>query len=296
MTNLAVNRRARSTYPFTFNRFDGALGAEIIGLDLSRPLDDETFAAVRHAFLASDGVAVFRDQRITPQQHIDFSRRFGPLMIHVLAQYLLPGHPEILKVSNVIENGKPVGLGDAGRYWHSDLSYVAQPSLGSMLHAQELPEEGGDTLFVNMYAAYEALPTDIKQRLEGLQAAHSYEHSYDKFKGSAFRPPLTAEQKAQVKEVVHPVVRTHPETGRKALFVNEGFTSRIVGWDTGPSDALLAQLFKHSTEERFTYRHHWSDHDLVFWDNRCTQHMALGCPPHLRRHMHRTTIQGDTPY
>jgi len=281
--------------PFRYRRFDAPMGAEITGLDLARPLDDAAFAAVRRAFLDSEGVLVFRDQQMTPEQHIGFSRRFGPLMIHVLRQFLLPGHPEILLVSNVIENGKPIGLGDAGRYWHSDLSYAAEPSLGSLLHAQQIPAEGGDTSFANMYAAYEALPVDIKRQIEGTRALHSYRKSYERMAGSTWRPPLTEAQKEEVQAVLHPVVRTHPETGRKALFVNEGFTVRIQDMPDGESDALLDFLFAHSTESRFRYRHVWHDHDLVFWDNRCAIHLAHGCPPELRRHMHRTTVQGDVP-
>jgi len=281
---------------FQFHRFDAALGGEIVDLDLSRPLDDRTFAAVHRAFLESEGLLVFRAQHITPEQHVAFSRCFGPLMIHVLRQYLLPGHPEIFRISNVVENGEPIGLGDAGHIWHSDLSYTPEPSLGSLLHALELPLEGGDTSFANMSAAYDALPAEIKQRVEGKRAVHSYSHSYDRFSGSKWRPPLTQEQKNTVPEVVHPVVRIHPETGRKALFVNESFTSRILDLPEAESRELLEFLFVHSTEPRFVYRHRWQDHDLVFWDNRCTIHLAHGCPPHLRRHLHRTTVKGDAPY
>jgi taurine dioxygenase len=282
--------------PFQFRRLGAALGAEILDLDLSRPINDGTFAAVRRAFLESNGLLAFRDQHITPEQHIAFSQRFGPLMIHVLDKFLLPGHPEILRVSNVIENGEPIGLGDAGRIWHSDLSYTAEPSLGSLLHALEIPAEGGDTSFANMSAAYDALPAEIKQRLDGKSAVHSYSHSYAKFSGSKWRPKLTPEQRNQVAEVVHPVVRTHPETGRKALFVNEGFTSRIAGLPEAESRELLEFLFAHSTQPQLVYRHRWQDHDLLFWDNRCTIHLAHGCPPELRRHMHRTTVKGDAPY
>jgi taurine dioxygenase len=281
---------------FRFHRLDLALGAEIVDFDLSQPLDDETLAAVRRAFLESDGLLVFRAQYITPEQHVAFSRRFGPLMIHVLRQYLLPGHPEILRISNVVENGEPIGLGDAGLIWHSDLSYTPEPSLGSLLHALELPTEGGDTSFANLSAAYDALPAEIKQRVEGKRAVHSYRHSYDRFSGSKWRPPLTQNQKDEVREVVHPVVRTHPETGRKALFVNEGFTSRILDLPEAESRELLEFLLVHSTKPRFVYRHRWQDHDLVFWDNRCTIHLAHGCPPQLRRHMHRTTVKGNAPY
>jgi taurine dioxygenase len=281
---------------FQVHRLDMPLGAEIVDLDLSRPLDDETFAAVRRAFLESKGLLVFRAQYITPEEHISFSRRFGPLMIHVLRQYLLPGHPEILRISNVVENGEPIGLGDAGRVWHSDLSYTSEPSLGSLLHALDLPMKGGDTSFANMSAAYGALPADIRERVKGKRAVHSYSHSYDRFSGSKWRPPLTQNQKDEVREVVHPVVRTHPETSRKALFVNEGFTSRILDLPEAESRELLELLFVHSTKPGFVYRHRWQDHDLVFWDNRCTIHLAHGCPPQLRRHMHRTTIKGDAPY
>ena len=284
-----------TTLPFRYRRFAAPLGAEIVGLDLARPLDDDGFAAVRRAFLDSEGVLVLRGQTITPEQHIAFSRRFGPLMIHVLRQFLLAGHPEILLVSNVIENGRPIGLGDAGRYWHSDLSYAAEPSLGSLLLARELPAEGGDTSFANLYAAYDALPAAMKQRIDGLQAVHSYRKSYDQLQGSSWRPPLTAAQKEEVQEVTHPVVRTHPETGRKALFVNEGFTARVLDLPEDESDALLKFLFTHSTEPRFIYRHRWQEHDLVFWDNRCAIHLAHGCPPALRRHLHRTTVKGDVP-
>jgi taurine dioxygenase len=290
MTTLATTKD-----DFRYRRFAAPLGAEIVGLDLARPLDDEAFAAVRRAFLDSEGVLVLRDQKITPEQHIAFSRRFGPLMIHVLRQFLLDGHPEILLVSNVIENGKPIGLGDAGRYWHSDLSYAAEPSLGSLLHAREIPPEGGDTSFANLYAAYDALPADIKRRIDGKRAVHSYRKSYDRLEGSSWRPPLTASQKEEVQEVTHPVVRTHPGTGRKALFVNEGFTSHIIDLPEAESDELLRILFAHSTEPRFIYRHRWQEHDLVFWDNRCAIHLAHGCPPELRRHMHRTTVKGDLP-
>jgi taurine dioxygenase len=286
---------ATMTANVRYRRFAAPLGAELVGLDLGRPLDDDAFAAVRQAFLDSEGVLVLRDQLITPEQHIAFSRRFGPLMIHVLRQFLLDGHPEILLVSNVVENGKPIGLGDAGRYWHSDLSYAAEPSLGSLLHARELPAEGGDTSFANLYAAYEALSPEIKRRIDGKRAVHSYRKSYDRLEGSSWRPPLTASQKEEVQEVTHPVVRTHPETRRKALFVNEGFTARILDMPEAESDELLQHLFAHSTEPRFIYRHRWQAHDLVFWDNRCAIHLAHGCAPELRRHMHRTTVKGDAP-
>jgi taurine dioxygenase len=281
---------------FDVRPFEGKVGAEIVGLDLSKPLNDADFARVHQAHLDYH-VVVFRNQQITPQQQIDFSRRFGILQIHVLKQFLLANHPEILIVSNIVENGQPVGLGDAGKYWHSDLSYKELPSLGSMLHAQELPSEGGDTLFANLHLAWDTLPQALRDAVEGRSAVHSYTARYSEGKNAAnWRPTLTAEQLAQVAEVTHPVVRTHPETGRKALFVSEGFTTRIVGLPDDESRALLDQLYAHSVRLEHVYRHQWQPHDLVFWDNRSLIHLAAGCPPELRRKLLRTTIQGDAPF
>lgn len=282
--------------PFEIRPLAGHVGAEIIGLDLRLPLDDQDFASIHRAHL-DHHVVVFRDQRITPQQQIDFSRRFGVLQIHVLKQFLLAGHPEILIVSNIVENGQPVGLGDAGKYWHSDLSYKELPSLGSMLHAQELPSEGGDTLFADMHRAWDTLPSALREAVEGKQAVHSYTARYSEGKNAAnWRPTLTAEQLAQVVTVTHPVVRTHPENGRKALFVSEGFTTHIVGIPEDESRDLLQQLYAHSVRAENVYRHSWQAHDVVFWDNRSLIHLAAGCPDHLRRKLYRTTIQGDAPF
>ncbi|WP_063914373.1 TauD/TfdA family dioxygenase [Pseudomonas sp. p21] len=281
---------------FEIRPFSGAVGAEIIGLDLARPVNAEDFTRIHRAHL-DHHVLVFRDQRISPDQQIAFSRRFGPLQIHVLKQFLLAGHPEILIVSNIIENGQNIGLGDAGKFWHSDLSYKELPSLGSMLHAQELPSEGGDTLFADMHKAWDAVPASLRNVVEGRSAAHSYTARYaeTKFEGN-WRPSLTAEQLAQVQEVIHPVVRTHPENGRKALFVSEGFTTRIVGLPDDESRDVLQQLYALSVLEQNIYRHQWQPHDLVFWDNRSLIHLATGCPAHLRRKLYRTTIQGDAPF
>ncbi|WP_367313470.1 TauD/TfdA dioxygenase family protein [Burkholderia gladioli] len=275
--------------------FDGALGAEIVGLDLSRPIGEDDFARIHRAHL-DHHVVVFRDQRITPDEHVAFSARFGPLQRHVLAQFALPGHPEVLIVSNILENGQPIGLGDAGHFWHSDLSYKEKPSLGSLLHAQELPAEGGDTLFANMHLAWDALPEALKREVEGRRAEHTYLARYAELQArSPWRPNLTPEQIAQVKAVDHPIVRTHPETGRRALFVSEHFTTRIVGLPEDESRALLDELFAHSVRDEFVYRHQWREYDLVFWDNRSLMHLAAGTPDHLRRKLYRTTIEGDAP-
>ncbi|KFE46542.1 TauD/TfdA dioxygenase family protein [Pseudomonas syringae] len=295
-SSLASSPVQAAPQAFEVRPFAEKVGAEIVGLDLSRPLNDADFARVHQAHL-DHHVVVFRDQQITPQQQIDFSRRFGVLQIHVLKQFLLANHPEILIVSNIVEDGQPIGLGDAGKYWHSDLSYKELPSLGSMLHAQELPSEGGDTLFADMHLAWDTLPQHLRDAVEGRSAVHNYTARYSEGDNAAsWRPKLTPEQLAQVVEVTHPIVRTHPENGRKALFVSEGFTTRIVGLPEDESRALLNEIYAHSVRPEHVYRHQWQPHDLVFWDNRSLIHLAAGCPPQLRRKLFRTTIQGDAPF
>ena len=276
--------------------FDAPLGAEILGLDLNRPLSQRDFQRIHTAHLEHH-LLVFRDQRITPRQQVDFSRRFGPLQIHVLRNFQLPSNPEVLIISNIIEDGKPIGLGDAGHFWHSDLSYKETPSLGSMLHAQELPAEGGDTLFANMHLAWDTLPAALRHAVQGLRAEHSYLAQYEELRRrNPYRPPLTQAQIDEVRPVLHPVVRTHPETGRRALFVSEHFTTRIVGIPEDESRALLDELFAHSVKPEHIHRHRWAPHDMVFWDNRSLMHLAGGTPDHLRRKLYRTTIEGDTPF
>ena len=282
---------------FDIQPFAGAaLGAEVLGLDLSRPLGGDDFRRLHQAHL-DHHVLVFRDQRITPAQQVEFSRRFGELQIHVLRQFQLPEQPEVLIISNIRENGEPIGLGDAGHLWHSDLSYKETPSLGSMLHAQELPSEGGDTLFANQHTAYDTLPADLKREIDSLLAEHWYLARYEDLRQrNPWRPKLTQAQIDEVKPVRHPVVRTHPETGRRALFVSEHFTTRILGVSEARSRELLDALFQHSTRPEFIYRHQWKPHDMVFWDNRSLMHLAAGCPDHLRRKLYRTTIAGDVPF
>ena len=282
--------------PFKVRRLAAPFGAEVLGLDLAAPLHADDFARIHGAHLQHH-VLVFRDQRITPDEHVRFSERFGPLQIHVQRKFQLAGHPPVLVVSNIKENGEPIGLGDAGHYWHSDLSYKEQPSLGSLLHAQELPSEGGDTLFADQHAAYEALPETLKARIDRMQAEHSYLARYEELRArSPWRPALTPAQINEVRPVIHPVVRTHPETGRKALFVSEHFTTRIVGLAQDDSNTLLQELFTASTAPAQQLRHRWQPHDLVFWDNRSVVHLAGGTPDHLRRKLYRTTIEGDRPY
>jgi taurine dioxygenase len=281
---------------FAIRPVDGALGAEVLGLDLSRPLSADEFAVLHRAHL-DHHLLIFRDMHITPAQQVAFSRRFGPLQIHVLRQFQLPSDPEVLIISNIKENNQPIGLGDAGHFWHSDLSYKEIPSLGSMLHAQELPKDGGDTLFANQHTAWEALPRQLQEKVAHLTAEHSYLAKYAELqRRNPWRPNLTQAQIDEVKPVVQPVVRVHPETGRRALFVSEHFTTKIVGLPEAESDALLAELFDLSTRPEHVYRHQWQPHDMVFWDNRSLMHLAAGCPEDQRRKLYRTTIEGDRPF
>ncbi len=271
-------------------------GVEVVGLDLARPIDEATFAALRRAWFER-AVIVFRDQALPPDAQAAFSRRFGELQIHVLTQFQLPGHPEVLLLSNEKRpDGTPVGFEDAGRYWHSDLSYDAQPSLGTMLYAVEIPPEGGDTLFVDMYRAYDALPAATKARIGGRCAFHSYVRNYEKNESRpGIRPKLTEAQKARLADVRHPIVRTNEDTGRRALYVNPGFTWRVDGMDEAESRALLDELFAHSLKPEFRYTHVWRPNDFLCWDNRGTMHHATLYDPRHRRHMHRTTIRGARP-
>jgi taurine dioxygenase len=288
---------AHSAPRFDIRALDAPLGAEVLGLDLSRPLAPADFARLHRAHL-DHHVLVFRDQRITPAQQVEFSRRWGALEIHVLSQFLLPDHPELLVVSNIRdEQGQPIGLGDAGHYWHSDLSYKESPSLGSMLHAIELPEEGGDTLFANQHLAWEMIPKALKSVIEGLQAEHSYLCKYEELRArNPWRPALSQSQIDAVRPAIHPVVRTHPKNGRRALFVSEHFTTRIIGLPEDESRALLQELFELSSRAALIYRHAWQPQDMVFWDNRSVTHLAAGCPDHLRRRLNRSTIAGDRPF
>lgn len=278
-------------------RLSAACGAEVTGVDLKKPLARDAVEYL-HRALGENGILLFRDVDLTPEEHIAFSRQFGPLESHVIGEFALPGYPEIFVVSNVIEQGKPRGAVYAGQYWHSDLSYMAKPSLGSLLLCREMPEIGGDTMWANMYAACETLSEPMRKFLSGLRAVHDYSHAYDTyFAKLKERPPLTPEQKAKTPPVEHPVIRTHPVTGRKALYVNPGFTTGIVGMFDEESRPILEFLFRHSTRPEFIYRHRWRVYDLIFWDNRSTMHYALADYDFsVRRHMLRTTVAGDEPY
>lgn len=277
-----------------------ALGAEIIGVDLSQEPDAATFEQIVEA-LNEHEVIVFRNQELTPEQHIAFSRRFGELEHHVRQDRCRPGYPEIFVVSNVIENGKPIGSQDAGFFWHSDLCYTEKPSRGSLFYAREVPMENGeprgDTMFSSMTAVYDALPEETKRKLADRKAVNSYIHGYSRERKSGPRPQLTEEQKKKTPDMEHPAVRTHPYTRKKCLFVNEGYTTRLVGMAPAESEALLSDLFARIRSPEVIYRHRWQVGDFLIWDNCATQHRAvLDYELPQRRLMERTTVCGTVPF
>lgn len=292
---------ATNTQGFGVRRLSPSFGAEITEIDLSQQIDDETLSRIETLFNA-EGLLVFRNQGLVPKQHIDFSRRFGELEIHFLKQFLNPEHPELLVVSNIIENDKPIGQADAGQAWHTDLSYAAEPSRGSLIYAIEIPEKDGeplgDTLFANTACAYDALPEEMKRKLNGLNASHAFDARYRHAKKSRARQvDLTDAQRAGAKEIAHPVVRRHPVTGRKCIYVNKVFTIRILGLPEEESSDLLEGLFAHCVRPEFVYRHKWRVGDLVMWDNCSTLHCAVGdyAWPQ-RRWLQKTTLKGTVPF
>jgi taurine dioxygenase len=289
--------RGRRGSGITITPASPALGAVVSGIDLSRKQSPATIRRLRAA-LCEHSLLLFRDQHMTPEQQVAFSRRFGELEHHVLKDALMAGLPEIYILSTLRKNGKPVGRAGAGHYWHSDLSYMAKPSLGSLLYALEIPEVGGDTMFTNTAAAYDALSAPMRKFLGTLRAEHSFARIAARSARLGYARPINADDIARTPDVVHPVVRTHPETGRKALYVNPGFTTRIVNLSEEEGSAVLEFLYRHMTRPEFIYRHRWQQFDAVFWDNRSLNHYAVDDYDHqkARRHMYRTTLKGDTPF
>lgn len=279
-----------------FHRLSGAIGSEVTGTDLAQPLDERGFAAI-HEALTQRSVLVFRDQCLSPARQLAFSARFGPPEEHVLKSFAHPDNAQVFLVSNLKDGTRPRGAIRAGQYWHSDCSYMAAPTMASMLHALQVPPYGGDTLFASLFAAYESLSAPIRNLLDGLDAVHDYSYAYETyFSRFPDRPPLSAAERAAVPPVEHPLVRVHPESGRRALFMSPGFTRRIVGVTEEESRALLAFLCAHVTRPEFIYRHRWRAGDVVIWDNRAALHCAVAdYDMNEPRHMHRTSIAGDVP-
>ena len=270
-----------------------AVGAEIRGVDLSQPLDEATFAAIDRAY-NEHGVIFFRDQQITAPQQVAFSRRFGDIEFNIFGErWSVPGSPEIVVVSNITEDGRPVGIRRAGENWHSDMCYAARPPRGTMLYAVEIPDlhglTVGDTEFASAAAAWDALPAALRQHMDGRRAIFDFSARKRAF-------PLTQAEKDRYPPVRHPIVRTHPRTGRKCLYVMRDDCVGIEGLETEEAEALIAALADHIVKPAFIYRHQWRPGDLLMWDNCTVQHRAIqdyDMPQ--RRLMYRTTMGGAVP-
>ena len=269
-----------------------ALGAEVTGLDVSKDVDDEAFAVVRRAWL-EHLVLRFRGQSLDDPRLLAFSRRFGeldPPGPNPYGRPYLPDHPQMNVISNIREGGMPIGgLGDGEAVWHADMTYVEKPPMGAMLYALEVPPSGGDTFWANLYSAYETLPGELKAAIEGRRAVHdaTYNSAGERRRGYA-----EVTDPRQAPGARHALVRAHPETGRKCLFLGRRRNSYIEGLALEESEALLDRLWAHATQERFTFRQQWRVGDLVLWDNRCTLHRRDPFDPKSRRLMHRTQIKG----
>jgi taurine dioxygenase len=269
------------------------VGAEVIGIDISQPLPGDVFKTIDAAY-NHYSVLVFRGQELTPEQQIAFSRLFGELEVSPRTQFALPGHPEILVLSNIIIDGKPIGNADAGRTWHTDMSYTKTPPRGSLLYAREIPIANGralgDTVFASAAAAYDTLSPEMKRKLTGLRAIH-------RAGAKKYAPgSKLADAVKDMPDVEHPVIRTHAVTGRKAIYVREGECVGIRGMQNDESLPLIKELGELVTRPEFCYRHNWRVGDLLMWDNSMTQHLAMSdyqLP--LRRLMHRVTVNGTVP-
>jgi len=270
----------------------GACGAEVSGVDLSQDLDNETFAEIHQAFLDHQ-VLFFRDQTLTEDQHKAFGRRFGDLNIH--PRYVpLEGHPEIFPIRKDPEDKRIVG-----ESWHHDLTHLPAPPLGSILYALEVPPVGGDTMFASQYAAYDALSDGMKKTLDGMTAVHDNRIQSPRI-AAARNSERTSklrddENEEEEPECEHPVIITHPESGRKALFVNRVRTHRFKDMTEEESKPLLGFLFEHSHKPEFTCRFRWEKGSIAFWDNRCLLHKALNDYPGYKRYMNRVTVNGGRP-
>lgn len=302
----------------TITPISNIMGAEVGGIDVTHPLDEKTSQDLRDAVFEHQ-VIVVRGQHPTPQQYVDFAKAFGELEPFFLSNYNLAEQPEIYVLSNKRVDGKPVGRDGAGTHWHSESTFLDKPSAITLLHAVEVPEEGGDTLFIDTYSAYEDLPDHIKQRIDGKRAIHRYQKKEFVFSGDhspdadertqiadlqllreveAYAGPAspTARAGEVMPAQLHPIVRTNPVTGRKALFLNEEMTVGIDGVDQEEGSELLHEVCRLATTPDRILRFQWRPGDIVIWDNASTSHTATYTDPRYPRLMYRLTIEGDRPY
>lgn len=272
-------------------RLGDGFGFEASGVDLSQPLSGPALREIEDAFFAAQ-VLVFRSQRLTAEQFLAFARRFGPPEPHVIDQFHHPAHADILILSNRTRNGEPVGLADAGTYFHTDYSYLDLPARCTMLYSIEVPQRGGDTLFANQYAAYDDLPEAMKGRIESLVALHHYGNRDDLDKASrTVASVLTEEQEQKLAWVRHRVARPHPVTGRKALYAVSGSSFGIEGMPDDEACGLLDELKRHATQEKYQLRLRYGVGDLVIWDNASLLHSATLTDPQDPRTLWRITVK-----
>jgi len=268
-------------------------GAEILDVDLAGA-DAATLRDVVDTFNLH-GAIVLRGQRMDPAALVDFARQFGEPEGHTLKEYTLPDHPEVYVLSNRKVDGRPIGSHNDGVGWHTDYSYKEKPVMCTMLYAVEVPPVGADTLLADMCAAYDSLPGDRRQELDPLVVHHSYQHLMTTRLYN--RRELTEQQKAENPDVFHPLIRTHPANGRKALWPSTGTVRGIVGMDDDKALALVEDLVQYGTQERFVYRHKWQVGDVLVWDNRCTLHTGTTFDDtRYVREMHRLWVRGDRPF
>ncbi len=290
----ARNNPKAATRPFTVQRISDVAGGEITGIDLSRPIDAATRDAILDAFLEYH-VLVFRDQDLSGDEQLAFTENFGEIEGHVVRDFSGKAVPKMHIISNLDADGNPTSRPyTSGNYfWHTDKSYHAVPSLMTLLHAKELPPEGGDTQFCNMYLSYEAMPEARRRELAGLKVVHSWEANR---RNTGHKPPTEAEKRERP-PVIHPLIRTHPDTGRKLLYIGI-HTSHVVGMPEADGRALLEELIDYATKPEYVYSHNWHVGDFVMWDNRCLVHRAVkdyDMDAH-RRVLHRTVVRGTAPY
>ena len=278
------------------------LGATVEGVDLASPLSDRDFETIRRA-LGEHGVLRFPDQSLDIEAQKAFAGRFGTLEVNVAGSFQVPDHPEVMILSNIVEDGRPIGFADAGQDWHTDMSYSDVVAMANVLYAIEVPRENGRTLgatqFANMHAAYDGLPEGVKSRLEGATAVHDFEKFWEKMRvrGDGTRAPLTEEQRRRKPPVSHPVFLTHPITGRRVLYANPGYTVRIDGLPAHESDELLDFLFEHQLRPEYVYEFRWTQRDVLVWDDIGTLHRAVAdYAPHQHRLMRRCQAMADRAF
>jgi taurine dioxygenase len=288
-----MHARTRTEAPFGLRPLSPNLGAEIRGVDLAQGVDDALFRAIYDAFLRHQ-VLLFGAQELPPGKQVEFARHFGEVQIHVMNQYHADGHPELYRLSNLDEQGNPTGHHpDKGTLaWHTDGSWRPVTGQATILYAEIVPEQGGETHFCDMYGAYERLSAQWKARIDGLRAVHNLDFSRTRRHGE---DPMTEAQRREVPPVDHPVVRTHPETGRKCLFLGD-HAEYIVGMDYDAGRALIEELNALAVHPDLTYQHRWSPGELILWDNRCVMHRATEYDPSKqRRVIRRCTVLGEVP-